>query len=85
MFTVKQVLKDPVNPHALQTKLHEATEVSNFTTEIRTDDDKIELVPTLGFTRPDGLWATIDRGTVYVMNLNGKTISTFHLIDPVIH
>lgn len=31
------------------------------------------------FDLHDGTEASLDRGTVYVMNANGKTVDTFHL------
>ncbi len=31
------------------------------------------------FTLPDGTEASLDRGTVYVMNASGKTVDTFYL------
>jgi hypothetical protein len=81
MLTVKQVLKDPYNPDDTQTNLYQATQVSNFTQEIGDAEagDEIEFIRTVGFVRPDGGWSTIDRGTVYVMNQNGRTVDIFHL------
>ncbi|AGH16002.1 hypothetical protein DVVG_00016 [Dunaliella viridis virus SI2] len=80
-FTIKWILEDGA------TTLFPAAAVTTVPAETSDDPDQkpphgIAMPPVrLEFDSGDGrgVRSSIDRGTVYVMNQNGKTVDTFHL------
>lgn len=71
MFTIKHVTPDGES-------LHECTSVTLDKSECKTSSGMGVLMVHM----TDGMTGSFDRGTVYVMNRDGRTISTYHFEGP---